>query len=202
MGVDATTGFTFAIHDAAGSLLAQGTSNGTYLTADFRDKAAYRADLGFKNGTQLMLAFDTSRADANPPVLTSLRIVDADQHLVRRAALHAPATLAFSVADYARDPNGLPRDLDDLRVVRASWRAAGGAWQELPLAIALQDRGDPLVLGHNETGTHYRADLTPAAAVPGTIDLRIELEDADGNASTSILADAFSIADRRRMVRR
>jgi subtilisin family serine protease len=182
---DATAGFTYELRDGAGALLREGTSDDHSITADFGSVGVYRANLRMKTGQHISLVFDTSHPSFNPPSLTSLRVVDGEGHAVSRVARGTPLTLQFSVVD--ADASGNFRDSTDPRTTRASWRVAGKEWHELPLTVALIDRGQPSELGHYETGIHYRADLGPVtAAIANRIELRIELEDAGGNSSTSI----------------
>ena len=197
---DATAGFAYELRDGAGTLLAEGTSEGYSVTADFGSVGVYRANLRMKTGQQISLTFDTSHPYFNPPSLTSLRVVDADGQVASRIARGAPATLLFSVVD--ADASGNFRDSTDPRTTRASWRStAGGPWHELPLTITQIDRGHPTELGHYETGIHFRADLGPVtSAIANRIELRIELEDAIGNASTSIIAYPLTVEGRRRGV--
>jgi hypothetical protein len=159
----ATAGFTYELRDGAGALLREGTSDAYSVTADFGSTGVYRANMRMKTGQQVSLVFDTSRPSFNPPSLTSLRVVDAEGHVVSRVARGTPLTLQFSVVD-----------AEALRPTRASWRLAGKEWHELPLTVVQTDRD-------------YRADLSPVtAAITNRIELRIELEDEWGNSSTSI----------------
>jgi hypothetical protein len=195
---DASAGFTYELRDGAGTLLSEGKSVTPSVAADFGSAGLYRANIRMKTGQQVALVFDTSQPDFNPPSLTSLRVVDGDEHVVSRIARGAPATLQFSVVD--ADASGNFRDSTDPRTTRASWRTtAGGPWHDLPLTVALIDRGDPAELGHHETGIHFRADLGPVtSAVANRIELRMELEDASGNASTSIFEYPLTVEGRRR----
>lgn len=198
MSMKTFTGFTYELRDASGTLLREGTSTGSALHADFGRRGGYRADVR-TDGLQVSLSFDTSLPDANPPSLSSLRVTDRDGRIVSRVLPGAPATLAFSVADMSLVEGGYARDSGDLRLTRASWRKGDGAWQQLPLTVTGEDRGNPAELGHFETGTHYRAELGPVtAAMSGEIDLRIELADATGNTSTSIIEDVLTVSNRRR----
>jgi hypothetical protein len=198
--LDPQYGLHYEIRDDGGTLLREGTNDG-YASADFGTRGAYRVTYRAKNGSEITARFDTSLPDYNPPTVSSLRIVDAGGQVVSRLQPGQPGTLAFSVADYTVTPDGTTRDSQQLRSTRVSWRLAGGDWQELPLTVALEDRGHPTDLGHIETGTHYRADLTAIAAA-GALDLRIELADASGNTSTAVIPNALVVGPgRRRAVR-
>jgi hypothetical protein len=191
--------FTFELRDGAGVLLRRGSA-WPFLSDDFGQAGRYRADLKMKNGGELLLAFDTSIPDFHPPSITSLRVVDADGRIVSRIARSASATLAFSAIDLTTLPDSDYLNDFAAPVVRASWRTAGGPWQVLPLDdVVLTDLDNPIDSRHLESGVHYRVDLGPITrSVYGRIDLRIELEDSSGNASTSIIEDALEIGGRRR----
>lgn len=195
---DVAAGFAYELRDGAGTLLREGTAAGKSVQADFGSDGVYRANLRMKNGQQVSLVFDTSHPYFNPPSLTSLRIVDGEGRVVSRVARGAAVTLQFSVID--ADNSGNYRDSTDPRTTRVFWRTAGGEWHELPLTVALIDRGHPSELGHYETGIHFRADLGPiAATIANRLELRIELADQRGNSSTSIIEYPFT-AERRRAV--
>ena len=197
--VDAGAEFMYELRDGAGLLLREGTAADNFVIADFGQRGPYRADLRMKTGQQISLAFDLSRDDFVPPSLTSLRIIDGDGRIVTGVAPRAAATLLFSASDLTFEPGGYPSHITGTHATRASWRIAGGNWQELPLTVTRSDFGEPAELHYMPTGVHYSADLGPIThSVVGDIDLRIELEDASGNTSTSIMEDAFTIGARRR----
>jgi len=194
LAVDAAADFTYELRDGAGTLLREGTASDA---VELGDPGAYRASMRMKTGQQISLVFDTSRPDYNPPSLTSLRVVDAGGRVVSRLANASAATLLFSAVDAI----GNRRDSTELQTTRVSWRTAGGPWHDLPLTMTLVDRGDPAELGHYETGIHYRADLGPLTyVVTDSIDLRIELQDASGNTSTSTFEYPLTDGNRRRAV--
>ncbi|HYI11569.1 MAG TPA: S8 family serine peptidase [Thermoanaerobaculia bacterium] len=195
-------GLHYEFRDDSGTLLSEGTKDG-YASADFGRRGAFRATYRAKNGTEVAVRFDTSLPDYNPPSVSSLRIVGGDALVVSRVQPGAPAALAFSVVDINVGADLVARDSRQLRSTRVSWRSGNGAWQELPLTVTLDDRGDPLELKRLETGIHYRADLAAiTGSIAGPIDLRIELEDASGNTSASVIKDALIVGPaRRRAVR-
>ncbi|MGZ5442112.1 MAG: S8 family serine peptidase [Thermoanaerobaculia bacterium] len=176
----ATQGFAYELRDASGTLIREGTADDRYVSAPGA-RGAYDATIrSATSGTDLTLSFDSSRADSNPPVLTSLRILGSDGTIVAGVAPGDPATLVFSVADY--QIGGGPTDV---RTARAWWRGNAGEWQ--PLSITSSDR-------------RYRGELP--TNVIGAVDLRVELEDASGNSATVTIDDAFSVGARRRAMRR
>ena len=175
---DASASYAYALRDVAGALLQEGTASRSILTFDFGRPGPYRAHLRTRTGEELDLAFDTSLPDMSPPMILSLRVLDGAGGIMSGVTRGRPATLVFS----AVDENGTP-------AARASWRTAGGPWHELPLTATPE--GD------------LRAELTPAtSSMTGAIELRVELEDASGNASTSILPYPLTGAERRRAVRK
>jgi subtilisin family serine protease len=199
LAYDAMMGFTYELRDASGTLLREGAVEPVRVIADFGRRGGYRATVRAKNGPRVELSFDTSLPDSNPPTLSSLRVTDKEGRIVSKVAPGASATLAFSVADIARTAQGRRYDTGDLRVTRASWRTGEADWQQLPLTVTADDRGNSEQTGRLETGIHYRAELGPvASSTAGKIDLRIELADASGNTSVSVIEDMLTVSNRRR----
>ena len=173
---EASADYAYELRDAAGALLQEGTASGSTVMADFGRLGPYRAKLRTRTGEEIALAFDTSMPDMSPPMIMSLRVLDGDGSIVSGVTRGKAATLAFSVFDYIGTP-----------AARASWRSIGGPWHELRLTTTPE--GDVL------------ADLTPVTlAATGKIELRVELEDASGNTSTSILPYPLLDSQRRRAV--
>jgi subtilisin family serine protease len=199
LAFNAMLGFTYELRDASGTLLREGAVPPVRLSADFGKRGGYRATVRAKNGPRVELSFDTSLPDSNPPTMSSLRVTDKDGTIVSKVAPGTPASLAFSVVDIAFGEHGRPYDSGDLRVVRASWRTGEREWQQLPLTVTGEDRGNSAELGHVGTGIHYRADLgSVTLSHAGEIDLRLELADASGNTSVSTIEDALTVSNRRR----
>jgi subtilisin family serine protease len=115
----ASSHFSYEIRDAAGTLVDDGTAN-SYVSVT-APRGAYRATIQPEaGGTQLALSFDTRREDFHPPVLMSMRVLDADGAIAEGVAPGEPATLAITT--------------EDAQTIRTSWRAAGGDWQTLATA--------------------------------------------------------------------
>ncbi|HKB78171.1 MAG TPA: S8 family serine peptidase, partial [Thermoanaerobaculia bacterium] len=146
---------------------------------------------------------DSSGDDPAPPSLRLLRVVDAEG--VQRSTLTrgSAATLRFAAIDLVpvlRSAMLLNAPVA-ASMTRAWWRPHGAAaWQPLPVAIEGEDLGDPGDLGHPPAGTFFACDLSAATAAAGTIDLRLHVEDAAGNAIEYELDPAVLVAARRRAV--
>ncbi|HEX9985722.1 MAG TPA: S8 family serine peptidase [Thermoanaerobaculia bacterium] len=145
--------------------------------------------------------FDTSREDARPPEVTSMRFVDGNGAVVTHLEPNAPAALLLSAGDF-RDEGGVPVSRPfDAAATRVFWRTEGGEWQPLPLTVIAEDSGMVRQLGHIATGTHYRADVSGIARTArGAIDLRIEVTDGQGNTTAMTVRRATTVqaAARRR----
>ena len=102
-------GLTYEIRDAAGALLDQGTASFSF-SADFERLGAYRASIRTQEGLLVDLAFDISLADSNPPIVTSLRIINDHGDIISRVPPGASAALVLSVIDQIVDEYGIPRD--------------------------------------------------------------------------------------------
>jgi subtilisin family serine protease len=198
--LSAREAYDYEIRDASNTIVRSGSGRGA-VVADFGERGSYRATVRTP-GVELDVAFDTSRADSNPPALTSLRIVDQKGHVRNRFSRGSSATLVFSVADYiASADENRGRYSEEISFVRAAWRVGNGTWHDLPLELVTEDRDDPP--RQRGTGLHYRSDLGAADASGGSrFDLRIEMSDRSGNTSTVTLNDAFSFSSRQRLVRR
>lgn len=181
---DATSmaGLTYKLSDGSGRVLSEGVPKSYAIGGDFGHRGAYRLDITGARA-QITATFDSSRADYNPPSLTSMR-VDGGRVL-------------FSAGDMQLGEDWIVREAGTVQSVKLSWRNAGGAWQEVPVTKTFEDRGEYSEIGHYATGVHFESE------VPGTghIDLRYELMDTSGNMSVVTLNDVHGVAIRTRAVR-
>jgi subtilisin family serine protease len=144
---------------------------------------------------------DGARADIVPPLLTNVRLVDADGRLASRLEKQQHGAVLFSAADYAYQFGPT-----EYRPVRAEATSIAyrfhGATEWIPLTatqVAEDTRGD---------GILWRADVSSITNITGPhrfVDLRIAIVDVAGNTATYELEQAFSIGPellpRRRAVR-
>ncbi|HET8773596.1 MAG TPA: S8 family serine peptidase [Thermoanaerobaculia bacterium] len=153
--------------------------------------AALRTPRGVDRST-VIATLDSRRADTVPPSLHTVRIVDAEGRFTRH--LRGGGALLFSLQDTI-----LEETLENPSVrmpfdrVTVAWRRHGTPdWIAATPVLTADDQGDDEVLGHQETGVHYRVDLADALAVPGLTDLRISFADEAGNTTEWIGESVFT----------
>ena len=138
---------------------------------------------------------DSRLSDTAPPTFRGLRIVDAAGRVASAFQPGAGGTLRFAVIDVvstttvALVPPGM---------TTISWRPRGGNWQPLTPLVEVQEianSDDEIAqLGHPPVGTVFAADLSAATkATVGPVDVRIHVEDANGNTTELTLAPAFIV---------
>ncbi|HJW95030.1 MAG TPA: S8 family serine peptidase [Thermoanaerobaculia bacterium] len=172
--------------------------------ADFGEEQ-YRLEItrparvhGIAGESHVTARFDTSQPDHAPPVLMSLRLLDANGSIASDFFPHANGALQFSAIDLV--PVG-PNEIDGgpVRVEATSvrWKTHGSdAWHELPYTIVangLLNLKEAQAAGHPSFGTLFRCDLAPVTREPALIDLQLHLEDPAGNSYEYSLAPAFSV---------
>jgi subtilase family protein len=142
---------------------------------------------------ELEVKFGSDESDLIPPTLTSLRIENGVGRITDRLLLGSNATLRFSAADLNYFAGSQTRPLVT-EATRAFYRTTGTAvWHELtPIYVGTND-GSTTTLGHTPVGRIYRADLYAPAALLGTYDLRIEVEDAHANHVSWTQTAAFTV---------
>ena len=150
-------------------------------TATLPESGRYTLEATAGNGT-LRATFDSTKVDRTPPILTSLRI-DGNR------------TLHFSAIDFGT--MGVA-DLERDRTTVSVRRHGTEAWSTRTPVVAGEDFGSPtspLFFLRYPAGLLYRTDLGP---IDGTIDVRLSVEDAEGNRTEYVIAPAFTVVGRRR----
>jgi hypothetical protein len=190
---------TYRVWRAGGNEIASGPVGlGNPLFISLPERGSYRATLLVGEAATLDVTFDT-RGDGTPPALTSFAVLDGSGRKVSRLMPNATGALVFSVADYVAGANG-----DYVRLPgspKLSFRGSGTGWVQLGLEEGTEETTAD---GRLPVGRTFRADLSAALALSGTIDVRIEVADAAGNQMVWT-TPAFEVeprSERRRAVRK
>jgi hypothetical protein len=137
---------------------------------------------------------DTMGVDPVPPALTSIAVLDGAGRVTSTLQAGHAGALLFTAADSNR--TGAYRSVSG-EATRVWFRRTGTEDWLVLAAVQLQEDED--------LGIQFRVDLAPAATRgQTTVDLRITVADAAGNASTLTLEPAFAVETeihRRRAVR-
>ncbi|HEU4520769.1 MAG TPA: S8 family serine peptidase, partial [Thermoanaerobaculia bacterium] len=147
-------------------------------------------------------AFDSSKMDPAPPVLTSLRVDDGSGR-TSATVLHRPvATVTFSAVDMSLSGFGDVRR--DRTVVEYRLHGSGDhAWTPLTAEVIAEDFGGETPRSvRPPDGVLHRVNLRDMTLPSGAVDLRIKVEDAAGNSMTYVVEPALVLApSKRRAVR-
>ncbi len=153
----------------------------------------------------LSSTFDTRNEDSFPPTLTSLRISDAAGQTNTAFSRGSTAMLTFSAVDFAL--SGFSRPAAGTTKVEYRRHAPAGSAESEWRVLTAVEAGDDLA-GHGPIsqpdGVLYRVDLSEVTeTVTGPADLRISLEDAEGNSVVYKIEPAILVTgDRRRLTSR
>ncbi len=163
--------------------------------------APYRFELNYANhwvagqrgAANYTANFDLQRTDANPPVLTALKLRDAENQPASHLTAGKKGTLVLATADFFytyEDLSGLDQHYQSVRTdsTRVWFKASGASvWQEVPVQAAQED---------SFIGRLYQADLSPTTVKDSTrIDLKIRMVDASGNSAEWRLNSAYVVGD-------
>jgi hypothetical protein len=155
--------------------------------------------------------FDTRLVDSAPPLMTALRLLDANGRAISRLEPHAAGSLFFAALDLvAASDGGITRLPVRAESTTAQWKPhASAAWQPLACTIGTTDiaNGPQAIdaLGHLPIGTTFSCDVSGISVqTTGLIDLRLHVEDTSGNSIAYTVSPAFTVgpAVRSRSVRR
>lgn len=146
----------------------------------------------------LSVSIDSTSADATPPAITSIAVVDAANRMTSTLKRGEAGALLFTAAD--SDATAACRAVAG-EATRVWFRWSGDVdW--LPLATL--EMGDDCDRTSAPLGLQYRVDLHDATARGGTaVDLRLTAVDPAGNITTLTLEPAFTVmgpSGRRRAV--
>ncbi len=153
---------------------------------------------GVPGQSRVTARFDTSRTDHAPPLIMSLRMLDANGAIASDFFPHANGTLQFSALDFVPvGPNEIDAGAVRAEATSVRWKAHGSeVWHELPytvVATGILTLEEALAAGHPSFGTVFRCDLAPVTREPALIDLQLHFEDPAGNSYEYLLAPAFSV---------
>lgn len=136
----------------------------------------------------LTMRFDLRKADANPPTLTSLRLLNHNGTAADTLSAGEHGTLVFSAIDvnYASSNGQLNSDSTKL-----FYRRNGTlSWNSLAITRWMTDTADASDL----RGFVFKADMTDAAQIDSTgIDIKLVLQDRSGNSMEWSLEPAFGV---------
>jgi len=198
------------LRDAAGTVLGEGTG-GVYRnetlpagTYHIESVNANFAVAGMPATATVVSTLDMNKADPIYPWLTGLRIVDGNERQVSVVERDSTASLLFSVADLRREDIYLRRVPPREEATRVEYRRHGTTeWRSLtPVVAARHYENNNFTRGG--VGTLYRVDLSALTReIIGPVDLRIHVEDTEGNPTDLRLEPALSIGtnSHRRSVR-
>ncbi|HEX6178748.1 MAG TPA: hypothetical protein VF057_10350, partial [Thermoanaerobaculia bacterium] len=151
----------------------------------------------------LRATLDTSKIDAMPPTITSLRIDDGSGRTTATIGMRSGASLMFSGVDVAGFGFG---DLDrDRTAVHFRLHGQGDeSWTPLAAHVVADDLDRGFVgfmPGVFPDGVLYRVDLSALpATMKGAVDVRITLADDAENTTTYTIEPALVIAAGRRRI--
>ncbi len=139
--------------------------------------------------------FDLRKSDANPPVITSCRLMNSKQRPVEMLSTGENATLTFSSADLAFPKNQYGMlYLKYFPIVSDSTKCyyrkhASSDWIQLLISKVLEDSS-----GLPPLGFVYRADISVASQFDSaSIDVKIVVQDQADNPAEFILEPAFGV---------
>ncbi|HET7433943.1 MAG TPA: S8 family serine peptidase [Thermoanaerobaculia bacterium] len=195
-----------AVYDANGTLLGDGTAG--IAKAETLPPGRYRAEsidsrhaIGSVAGQAKFTGWvQNAKTDSLLPLFTGLRIVDTNDRQITNIDRNGHASLLFSATDNTHDERTSfiirvpPREAATV----VEYRQHGYAeWRRLPMTIAARHyENNSFLLGG--VGTMFRVDLSSVAAeLSGFVDLRLQVEDEDGNTSELLLEPAFSVGGER-----
>lgn len=208
------------LYDAGGSLIATGhpapvdpgfllgPAPGFQMFAPLPSPGAYALEAsnssfkvaGLPARGSLRVKFDSSRSDSAAPMLTSLRIDDGNGRTTASIADPSRATLTFSAVDNGGSGFG------DLRRERTLVQfrphgAGADAWSSRTPVVLADDfaSNTPGIQFRQPDGVLYRVTLGEAGtSLRGAVDVKIRIEDAEGNSTEYVIEPAFVITPNRR----
>ncbi len=133
-------------------------------------------------------SFDLALSDPNPPIFTSLKLLNSTNYPTQQLQPDEAGTLYFSAADFAH----LIEEMNYLPVVNDSTRLfykyhGEENWQALTTEVVIED---------SAIGFLYRADVSDLThRDSAAVDLRMTIKDPAGNRSEFRLEPAFAIGD-------
>lgn len=128
---------------------------------------------------KLSVSFDSRKVDNMAPTFTSLRI--------------SGSTLTFSAIDLTN--SGFGEVQPDKTKIEYRRHGAEGPWSALTTIEVGKHLEPPSAFGPLPDGVVYQADVS---ALTGTVDLRLSVEDAEGNAAVYVLEPARVVPTHRR----
>lgn len=138
------------------------------------------------------------------PSFSAIRVRNGRGEITDELEAGRDGSLEFSARNYMLDSENEVAMRPE--ATRVAWRRSGTkAWLELPVIFTGGEHFvDSRKVGHQPVGDMFRADLQPALAFPGSIDLRIDIEDITGGHVTWTQTAAFIVtleSNRRRSIR-
>jgi hypothetical protein len=144
----------------------------------------------------LECSFDLRKADANPPMITSFKLLNAAKEQVASLHKDEKGSLVFSATDILlmQYPNGAQYATYHANLVSTEiqFRVHGTeVWETLPVAVIAQDTNT-----FPPIGTIYSVQISPTTTIDTTaIDIRLHFVDPAGNQTDWTLEPAYAIGD-------
>jgi subtilisin family serine protease len=153
---------------------------------------------GIARTATVTMNLDSSRADYFPPVFTAMMLFDGAGRLVSRLDPNGGGWVQFAAADYSYvgSIGSVTRSYKAVAAeqTKAWYRVSGsGAWLPLTVTQVMEDSGAGSTVS---AGILFRADLSALTNISGPrqlYDLKFDIQDANGNATSYQLAPAFSV---------
>jgi subtilisin family serine protease len=145
----------------------------------------------------LVNEFDPEGADSTPPTLTSLALLQEGQTVRSTTTFASPLVLRFSAADFNGTGNRTYQAVDTGTARVYVRRHGAESWALVPVVAIDEENGDADI-GRDPIGVLFEADLSAATRIPGSVDLRLSIEDAAGNRTDWVLEPALEITGGRR----
>ena len=207
------------LYDARGAVIASGTAPaptpgvllgpapGFQMSSPLPSPGAYTllaSTSSFKvagmpaRGT-LRAAFNSEKSDPAPPTLTSLRIDDGNGRTTASVMNPAHATLTFSAVDLGA------LGFEDIQRERTTVQlrphgAGDGAWSSATPVVLADDFAEGSATPFRfPDGVLYQVNLgAVVASMRGAVDVRIRIEDDEGNSAEYTVEPAFVVTPSRR----
>jgi len=204
---------TTTLFAADGSVKSNSTTYGAVI--DMSQRGAYKIQAvdngiivtGVSRKSTVTMTVDSNRADYFGPTFTSMNLMDANGRMAMQINDHTAASLTFSAADYAYSgtpppvifpgpsvPTSVTRIYQQIRpeATKVWYRYAPSTeWKPLTATQVTEDVGTSDRTG---AGILYRVDLSEVTNIQNAnVDLRFDIADVAGNATTYSMEPAFQV---------
>ncbi len=154
-----------------------------------------------KGTASVFAQFGGVAEDSVPPMVTSLRVLDGTGKASTHLSPSSPARIVVSAID--TQPGIVPARIRDGSLEVSYRRLGTSEWRALPTTLEGEDYGSMTELRRAAYGTIVSASLADATSgPPGPCEIKVSVEDLEGNRSETTLSPAFIVSGtpRRRAV--